>query len=117
MKLAAFAAVSVIALATSAALAQEAQVLQGEAAFGDWKADSPGVRRLITPQDLQKPFVTDSASNGADRARMPADSKPDLPEGFTAEMIASGLRSPRVVRTAPNGDLFVADSRAGRVLV
>lgn len=28
------------------------QVLQGEAAFGSWQDDKPGVRRLLTPQDL-----------------------------------------------------------------
>src|SRR5690606_11700607 len=37
--------------------------------------------------------------------------------GFSAYRIASGLRGPRVVRVAPNGDLFVADSRANRLLV
>ena len=28
------------------------QVLQGEAALGSWHDDKPGVRRLLTPQDL-----------------------------------------------------------------
>jgi hypothetical protein len=27
-------------------------VLQGEAAMGTWHDDKPGVRRLLTPQDL-----------------------------------------------------------------
>ena len=40
-------------------------MLKGEAAFGDWHADKPGVRRLIKPEDLPKPFVTKSASNSA----------------------------------------------------
>ena len=30
---------------------------------------------------------------------------------------ASGLKEPRVVRVAPNGDIFVAESGAGRVTV
>src|ERR1044071_4359837 len=84
--------------------------LQGEAAFGDWRDDTPGTWRLIRPQDLPKPFVTKSASNGADKAAAPNDAAPLLPEGFSAQKIVSGLRSPRVVRVAPNGDLFVADS-------
>jgi hypothetical protein len=29
-----------------------AQVLRGEAAIGGWRDDKPGVRRLLTPQDL-----------------------------------------------------------------
>ena len=32
------------------------------------------------------------------------------------DLFASGLAAPRVVRTAPNGDVFVAESGAGRVL-
>ncbi|RWE05125.1 MAG: sorbosone dehydrogenase family protein, partial [Mesorhizobium sp.] len=41
------------------ALAQQAgqPLLTGEKAFGDWKADRPGVRRLIRPDDLQQPNV------------------------------------------------------------
>ncbi|WP_320410593.1 PQQ-dependent sugar dehydrogenase [Mesorhizobium sp. Root552] len=104
-------------LAATVALAQDASVLKGEAAFGDWRADQPGVRRLIVPDDLQAPFATDSASNGADRAAMPPDAGPKLPPGFAAEMIASGIRNPRALRIAPNGDIFVADSRANQIRV
>jgi hypothetical protein len=42
---------------------------------------------------------------------------PDVPAGFKAEVFASGLNQPRVIRTAPNGDIFVAESGAGRILV
>lgn len=111
--------VSVLLLFTGAAFAEQADspLLRGKVAFGDWHQDKPGVRRLIRPDDLRQPFETKSFSNGADRARMPEGAKPLLPPGFSAQMIASGIRNPRVVRVAPNGDLFVADSRANRVLV
>ena len=33
------------------------------------------------------------------------------------EPFAEGLKQPRVLRTAPNGDIFVADSGGGRILV
>jgi glucose/arabinose dehydrogenase len=92
-------------------------VRTGEAAFGDWRSDAPGVRRLIKPSDLPKPFLTESASNFVDKAEMPEGAKPKVPEGFAVEMVASGLKSPRVIRTAPNGDLFVADSKADEVHV
>ncbi|TPM05005.1 sorbosone dehydrogenase family protein [Mesorhizobium sp. B2-3-10] len=102
---------------TTAALAQQADqpVLKGPAAFGDWRADRPGVRRLIKPEDLPKPYVTKSVSNSAGVIDMPADAKPHLPPGFSAELIASGIDNPRVVRIAPNGDLFVADSKANQL--
>jgi glucose/arabinose dehydrogenase len=42
---------------------------------------------------------------------------PKAPPGFTVDLFASGLSTPRVIRAAPNGDMFVAESGAGRVLV
>ena len=104
---------------TTTAFAQQAgePVLKGAAAFGDWRADRPGVRRLIRPNDLPKPYVTKSASNSAGLTERPQEAKPRLPPGFSAELIASGIDNPRVVRVAPNGDLFVADSEANQVRV
>jgi glucose/arabinose dehydrogenase len=90
-------------------------VLKGTAAFGDWRQDKPGVRRLLTPQDLPAPMLTPSAANFAGIAPMPSGAKPLVPAGFTVDMIASGVKNPRVVRVAPNGDLFVADSKSNTV--
>lgn len=42
---------------------------------------------------------------------------PKVPDGFTVEMVVSGITNPRVIRFAPNGDLFVANSEDGEVLV
>src|SRR3990170_4512116 len=39
-------------------------VLKGKDAFGDWTTDAPGVRRLITVDDLPEPGATKSANNG-----------------------------------------------------
>jgi len=110
---------SLALLLATGAFAQQADqpLLTGEKAFGDWRNDRPGVRRLLKPEDLQKPYVTDTASNGSDVADRPEGAKPVLPPGFSAELVASGIDSPRVVRVAPNGDLFVADSRANQVRV
>ncbi|MBN9241722.1 MAG: sorbosone dehydrogenase family protein [Mesorhizobium sp.] len=116
MRLILFAALSAI-LAVSAAAAEEAPVLKGAQAFGGWQADRPGVWRLIRPDDMPKPNTAGSASNGADEAAAPKGVKPHVPQGFSVERIASGISNPRVVRVAPNGDLFVADSRAGQVRV
>jgi glucose/arabinose dehydrogenase len=97
-------------------LAQE--VKKGEAAFGDWREDSPGVRRHIQAADLPEPVMQEEiVGNFPETADRPADAKPKLPEGFTAELIVSGLENPRVIRTAPNGDLFVANSKANEVRV
>ena len=37
--------------------------------------------------------------------------------GFKVEQYATGLENPRMIRTAPNGDVFVAETRAGDVRV
>jgi glucose/arabinose dehydrogenase len=90
-------------------------VLKGTAAFGDWREDKPGVRRLLTAQDLPAPMLTQSAANFPGIAPMASGAKPLVPAGFAVEMIASGVKNPRVVRVAPNGDLFVADSKSNTV--
>jgi glucose/arabinose dehydrogenase len=111
------AAVPVSLAIATCALAADQPVLKGPAAFGDWHADRPGVRRLIRPEDMPKPYVTKSASNGAGVAERPQGAEPKLPPGFSAEMIVSGIDNPRVVRIAPNGDLFVADSKANQIRI
>lgn len=90
-------------------------VLTGAAAFGDWQADAPGVRRLIRPGDLPEPFATPSAANSPEIAPRPDYLLPKVPAGFTVGVFAAGLHVPRMIRVAPNGDVFVAESAAGRI--
>jgi glucose/arabinose dehydrogenase len=91
-------------------------VLEGRAAFGDWRADRPGVRRLIRQQDLPPPQPSESVTNRV-RVAHRSGQKPLVPSGFTVNLFASGLAGPRIIRAAPNGDIFVAESRAGRISV
>ena len=85
--------------------------------FGDWHMDRPGLRHRITIADLPPPFETPSANNPAREVARPAGAKPKAPDGFTVDLFAQGLSAPRIIRTAPNGDLFVAETAAGRVRV
>lgn len=91
--------------------------LTGEAAYGDWRSDRPGVVRLIRPADLPKPGATASASNSSRVVPRPASAAPQVPAGFRIELFADGLSGPRQMRVAPNGDIFVAETNAGRVRV
>jgi glucose/arabinose dehydrogenase len=107
----------VLCLAAVPLLAQTANgALEGRAAFGDWRADRPGVRRLIKPRDLPPPQPKESVANMV-RVVQRTDQKPTVPSGFAVDLVASGLAGPRTIRTAPNGDIFVAESRAGRISV
>jgi glucose/arabinose dehydrogenase len=91
--------------------------LQGAAAFGDWRSDHPGVRRLIRPQDLPPPDMAASTTNVVRVVRRTDDQKPIVPNGFEVNLFASGLSAPRIIRVAPNGDVFAAESAAGRIVV
>jgi glucose/arabinose dehydrogenase len=98
------------------AFADEA-VRTGAAAFGDWRTDAPGVRRLITPADLPPPFATSSTANMSQHEARTGAELPKAPSGFTVEQFATGLNMPHVTRIAPNGDIFVAETGAGSVRV
>ena len=104
----------IASIAAPALFAQtEGKLLDGKAAFGDWRNDKPGMRRLIRPQDLPAPRESPSAHNFV-RVERRSDQKPVVPPGFEVNLFASGLAGPRTLRTAPNGDIFVAESSAGR---
>lgn len=92
-------------------------VATGSAALGDWTTDAPGVRRKITVADLPAPFQTSSADNSPHIVDRPNGALPKVPAGFTVELWVSGLQNPRMIRTAPNGDLFIAESDADRIRV
>lgn len=89
----------------------------GSAAFGDWTEDSPGVRRKITVADLPAPFATPAANNSAHLVPRPEGAWPKVPPGFKVTIFASGLSEPRLIATAPDGDIFVAESSSDRVRV
>ena len=99
-------------------LAQDgAAVRTGPAAFGDWRSDAPGVWRRIEVKDLPEPFATPSAGNGSSVARRPKDAAPKVLQGFSAQLFASGLDGARLMRVAPNGDVFLSQGDAGRISV
>jgi glucose/arabinose dehydrogenase len=91
--------------------------LVGKAAFGDWQTDKPGVGRIIKPADMPPPGATPSAANVSRVVPRPSSAVPQVPAGFKVELFAEGLSSPRQMRVAPNGDIFVAETRAGRIRV
>lgn len=85
--------------------------------FSDYRTQSPGARHKITVSDLPAPYATRSADNGPSTVRRPSDAWPKAPAGFQVDLFASGLHEPREIRTAPNGDLFIAESTHGDIVV
>ncbi|MBV9537640.1 MAG: hypothetical protein JOY70_01765, partial [Acidisphaera sp.] len=83
----------------------------------DWRQDAPGRTLRIDPGSLPPPYATHSASEGPRVIARPEGAALRVPPGFVVAPFASGLEMPRVVRRAPNGDIFLAESGAGRIRV
>jgi len=123
-------------LCTTAAAAQQ-PLLTGQSAFTDWSQQAPGVRHKITLADLPQPDPAESVRNQPELIPRPDGAIPIAPPGFKVTLYAGGdsaplqradnkehmqrssgtFTQPRIVRTAPNGDVFLADTGAGTIFV
>ena len=91
-------------------------LITGQAAFVDSKDLKPGVFRKITVADLPEPG--DAHPSFGKMSPRPEGMMPQVPTGFKVELYAhDDLKAPRQIRTAPNGDLFVAEEAAGNIKV
>lgn len=111
------ASAAVAALAAAAAPKAASPVLTGNQALGDWTTDKPGVTRHISASELPKPSPAESARNAPQVTDRPANAKLSVPAGFAVTAWFDDLTNPRTIRTAPDGDIFVAETAAGRVRV
>ncbi len=120
--------------------AAQTKTVTGPAAFADWNQQQPGARRKITVADLPEPNPSEAVENGPSVVPRPAGAKPIAPAGFTVDLYAGGdytpkprdpntgkaapveaasstFREPRLLRTAPNGDIFMSDSHGDKIYV
>lgn len=85
--------------------------------YTDWRTEAPGKTHKITVADLPKPYESESVFNGPRLVARPANAWPKVPPGFKVELYAEDLDNPRLIRTAPNGDLFLVESSPGIIKV
>jgi glucose/arabinose dehydrogenase len=78
-------------------------------------ADRPGQRFEIDPARLPKPFATPAADNGGNMIARPQGVLPQVPPGFVAEPYVTNLSNPRFMALAPDGGVFLAESRANKI--
>lgn len=78
---------------------------------------TPGEKFAVQPNALPAPYATNSARNPAARVPRTAASKLVVPQGFEASLVAEGLSNPRNMVVAPNGDVIVAQSSAGSIVI
>ena len=109
-------ALLVLPFAATLASAQST-VKTGQSAFEDALEQKPGNRIHITTADLPKPNQEESVDNGPSLSPRNG-AVPSVPAGYKVELYSEGdWQNPRLARTAPNGDIFVADSKAGKIYV
>ncbi len=105
---------TLLALASTGSLAQA--VRTGQSAFVDAQQQVPGQRIHLTLKDLPAPAPDQDVDNGPHVAPR-GNAVPKAPAGYSVQLYADGFEEPRLIRTAPNGDFFLADSSAGLVYV
>lgn len=109
---------SLVLASALTSLALSAQTVHtGQDAFRDWNQQKPGERVHLTVNDLPAVNEAESVDNGPKLIPRPAGAMPIAPAGFKVTEYASGFREPRLIRTAPNGDIFVADSHGDTIYV
>ena len=84
---------------------------------GDWHQDAPGVKHHMQVAELPASFATTSSGNNPRVVERPVNATLSVPPHFTVRQFASGLSGPRLLRVAPNGDIFIAETRANRIRV
>ncbi len=106
-----------IAKETAASAPDKSGLPPPVAPFTDYRFEYPGAVHKILPQDLPPPAPETSVGNSPDVVARPKDAWPKVPPGFRVQLYASGLDNPRLMRTAPNGDVFLAESDSGKIKV
>lgn len=112
--------------------------LAQQAPFADFAQQKPGEAHKITVADLPPPAQDQAVDNGPKLVDRPDGAWPQAPAGYKVTLYAGGdappmtraenqkqitqakegtFNMPRLIRTAPNGDLFLSDSQAGIVFV
>lgn len=72
----------------------------------------------IKPADLPPPKIENEVNNGPKVVARPDGAKIVMPPGFEIGTFAEGgFTRPRWMALAPNGDVFVADSMGGKIVV
>ena len=108
---------ALLALGTAALTLPAQTTLSGQNAFEDALQQKPGNRIHLTVGDLPVPHEEESVDNGP--TLVPRNGAvPIAPAGYKVELYSEGVwDNPRLARTAPNGDIFISDSKAGKIYV
>jgi glucose/arabinose dehydrogenase len=85
------------------------------AALAQDPGQAPGTKVKVNVAALAKPGDTPSKANPSQGVPKPATATLNVPAGFTVNIFADKLASARNMMVASNGDVLLAESRAGKV--
>jgi len=77
----------------------------------------PGSTHRVTLNDLPEPYASPSVANPPFKVDRPLRASLNVPDGFEAISFAQQLNNPRYLLVGESGDVYVSESRAGRVTV
>lgn len=115
-----FALIGIIPAFSLAVACQNGQTPQTPATAGLPKIVNfeKATQHSIKPSELPAPFASESVRRNSKVIPQPADAVLNVPKGFKVNVYAEGdFRYPRWMALAPNGDVFVADSRANSIII
>ena len=102
-------ALAILSLTACTAALAQTPAASGQSPFVDYSQERPGAMRHVTVADMPPPYATKSVDNGPSLVARPPNAMPQAPEGFKVELYSSDVKNPRLIRTAPNGDLFLTE--------
>ncbi len=79
-------------------------------------AQIPGKKYFIDINKLVKPFSTKSVANLYNALDVKF-CELKVPDGFKVNIFANNLQNPRNIKVSENGDVFVAESKTGRIKI
>jgi glucose/arabinose dehydrogenase len=112
----AFAILIALLLTVSTACAQSSLKSSSSSAGG---TEAGGLAHYeIKPSDLPPPKIENEVDNGPRVVPRPDGAMLNMPPGFEISIFAEGeFNRPRWMALAPNGDVFLADSMGGKIIV
>lgn len=77
--------------------------------------ESVGQHFTYLASNLPPPYATPASAERSVKVQAPDPAKLQLPQGFHANIFAGNLTNARWMQVAPNGDVFLAESEAGKI--
>lgn len=110
-------AASVAAPAAASGPAKISKAPAPKLPFTDYRYEKPGTVRHIRLADVPGPHPEQAANANPKVVARPQGAWPKVPAGFKVTLYADGLNNPRMMRMAPNGDIFLTETAAGNIKI